>query len=144
MTPRTVFSQAALHGFGSFLSISTSNDYLEEVQTVLQGGTIIEETVSTSAEEADALGGDTTARNLHETVARETEDYLLKTWQRTGAAFEEVVGALFGALGYAATVTPPSADHGVDVIAHPDALGLERPFIKVQVKSGASSVGEPE
>jgi len=32
----------------------------------------------------------------------------------------------------------------VDVIAHPDALGLERPFIKVQVKSGTSPVGEPE
>lgn len=41
-------------------------------------------------------------------------------------------------------MTQASVDHGVDVIAHPDALGLERPFIKVQVKSGTSSIGEPE
>jgi restriction system protein len=34
--PRTVFSQAALHSFGSFLSVSTSDDYLEEVQEVLE------------------------------------------------------------------------------------------------------------
>ena len=32
----------------------------------------------------------------------------------------------------------------VDVIAHPDPLGIETPFIKVQVKSGSSSIGEPD
>ena len=69
---------------------------------------------------------------------------MLKSWQWTGASFEQVVGAVFEALGYTATVTQASADHGVDVIAHPDALGLERPYIKVQVKSGMGSVGEPD
>ena len=33
---------------------------------------------------------------------------------------------------------------GVDVIAHPDPLGLEQPFVKVQVKSGTSTIGEPD
>ena len=33
VVPRTTFSLDALHSFGSFLSVSTSNDYLEEVQT---------------------------------------------------------------------------------------------------------------
>ena len=144
VVPRTTFSQAALHSFGSFSSVSTSNDYLEEVQTVLQGGTLVEEPPPVPTEEADVLDNGATARNNYETVTQETEDYLLKAWQRTGVAFEQVVRAVFEALGYTATVTQASADHGVDVIAHPDALGLERPFIKVQVKSGMGSIGEPE
>lgn len=142
--PRTAFSQAALHSFGAFLAVSTSNDYLEEVQLVLQGETMIEKPIVSPAEEMDDADGEATAKNLYEAAAQETEDYLLKAWQKTGATFEEVVGAVFEALGYTATVTQASVDHGVDVIAHPDALGLERPYIKVQVKSGLSSIGEPE
>ncbi|MGI8911587.1 MAG: restriction endonuclease [Rubrobacteraceae bacterium] len=144
VVPRTTFSQAALHSFGSFSSVSTSNDYLEEVQTVLQGGTLVEEPPSVPTEEADVLDNGATAQNNYETVTQETEDYLRKAWQRTGVTFEQVVRAVFEALGYTATVTQASVDHGVDVIAHPDALGLERPFIKVQVKSGMGSIGEPE
>ena len=143
VVPRTVFSQAALHSFGSFLSVSTSDDYLEEVLAVLAGEPVADEPTP-SAEIADTGEEGATARNLYETAAQETEDYLLKAWQRTGAEFEHVVGAVFEALGYTATVTSASGDHGFDVIAHPDPLGLERPFIKVQVKSGTSSVGEPE
>ncbi len=141
--PRTSFSQAALHSFGSFLSVSTSNDYLEEVQAVLRGESLIQEPVS-SAEEDEVEEEEVAAQNLFKTATQETEDYLLKAWQRTGSAFEHVVAATFEALGYTAIVTPPSGDHGVDIIAHPDPLGLERPFIKVQVKSGTSAVGEPE
>ncbi len=136
VVPRTAFSQAALHSFGAFLTVSTSNDYLEEMQLVLQGETMIADPLASPTEEIDDADNKATAQNLYEAAAQETEDYLLKAWQKTGAAFEEVVGAVFEALGYTATVTQISADHGVDVIAHPDALGLVRPYIKVQVKSG--------
>ena len=37
IVPRTVFSQSALHSFGSFLTVSTSDDHLEEVEAVLSG-----------------------------------------------------------------------------------------------------------
>lgn len=144
IVPRTMFSQAALHSFGSFSSVSTSNDYLEEVQTVIQEEATFEEPLTSPPEETNAFDNEVAAQNIYDTVTQETEDYLLKAWQRTGVAFEQVVGAVFEALGYTATVTPASVDHGVDVIAYPDALGLEKPFIKVQVKSGMSSVGEPE
>lgn len=140
--PRTAFSQAALHSFGSFLSVSTSTDYMEEVQAVLAGGTAPVSASSPLQEDLEL--DDEAAVNLFETAHQETEDFLLKTWQRTGAAFEHVVAGVFEALGYTATVTPPSGDHGVDVIAHPDPLGLHRPLIKIQVKSGTGSVGEPE
>jgi|GEM_PF-137092 len=143
--PRTAFSQAALHSFGSFLTISRSDDHLEEVLAVLAGESSPLTTVPvTLGDDADESGEPDAARNLYETASQETEDYLLRTWLRTGHAFEHVVAAVFEAMGYTATVTQASGDHGVDVIAHPDPLGLERPYIKIQAKSGTSSIGGPE
>jgi len=150
VVPRTVFTSAARHSFGAFLAVSTSNDHLEEVQAVLLDESIdeqserVEQLVPEPPIETDSGDDGETVQDLYETVTQETEDHLLTTWQQTGAAFEEVVAAVFEAMGYTATVTQASGDHGVDVIAHPDALGLERPYIKVQVKSGIGSVGEPE
>ena len=142
IVPRTIFSQPALHSFGSFLSVSTSDDYLEEVQAVLRGDT-------TARPEPDPTESETfydveSTADLYQTASQETEDYLLKSWRRTGSSFEGVVAAVFEAMGYTAKVTPPSGDHGIDVIAHPDPLGMEPPTIKIQVKSGDGSVGEPE
>lgn len=142
--PRTTFTQAALHSFGSFMSVSTSNDYLEEVIAVLRGEVPPEGTDEASGEWAADLEEEGEGVNLYEEALQETEDYLLKAWRRSGTAFEHVVAAVFEALGYSATVTPGSGDGGVDVIAHPDPLGLETPFIKIQAKSGTGTVGEPE
>ena len=48
--------------------------------------------------------------------------------------FEELVAALLRSMGYFARRTEQGPDRGVDVIAQSDALGLESPRIKVQVK----------
>lgn len=40
-------------------------------------------------------------------------------------------------------VSPEGPDGGIDVLAHKDELGFEPPIIKVQVKSGDGSVGDP-
>lgn len=48
------------------------------------------------------------------------------------------------AVGYQARVTPYSQDGGVDVIAHRDPLGVERPLIKVQCKHRTGTIGGPE
>lgn len=137
---RTEFSQPALHSFGSFMSVSSSNDYLDEVIAVLKG----ESWVSSNVVGDESAEEETEGISLYETATQETEDYLLKAWQRRGSHFEEVVAAVFEAIGYTTCVTPETGDHGIDIIAHPDPLGLEKPFVKVQVKSGTGSVGEPE
>jgi restriction system protein len=142
--PRTAFSQDALHSFGSALSVSTSGDHLEEVRAVLRGDQVApspEVGLNQGTELADEDAE--LAPNQYENVRLETEDFLLKQWQRTGFDFEHVVAAVLRAIGYTATVTQKSGDHGVDVIAHPDPLGLQKPYIKVQAKSGTSTVGEP-
>lgn len=139
IVPRTAFSQAALNSFGAFLTVSTSNDHLEEVNAVLKGKDMPGVQV-----DDDGVADDEEFAGLDEQATQATEDYLLKAWQRTGVHFEGVVAAVFRAMGYTAFVTAPSGDHGVDVIAHPDALGIEKPYVKVQVKSGTSTIGEPD
>jgi len=47
-------------------------------------------------------------------------------------------------MGYHARVTQKSADGGVDVIAHRDELGFERPVIKVQCKQTIATIGRPD
>ena len=146
--PRTVFTQPALHSFGSLSSVSTSDDFLDEFLGIALGtdlpggknGTLAE----MGADGVAASDDDDESFDLYETAVQETEDYLLKEWHRSGTAFEHVVAAVMEAIGYTATVTSPSNDHSVDVIAHPDPLGLAAPFIKMQVKSGTEKAGEPE
>jgi restriction system protein len=164
--PRIVFSEAALHSFGSFSSVSTSDEHLEEVLAVLskevgvglptptgrvtsaKAGHGSEPTKGDSATSrleplVDAVTPPADAVNLAERAVEETKDYLLRQWSRTGTDFEEVVAAVFRAMGYTATTQQGTHDLGVDVIAHPDPLGVEPPLIKVQCKSGTGSVGGP-
>ncbi len=143
--PRTLFSKTALHSFGSFSTVSTSNDFLEETISVLaEEPHEIQVLTESVADEPLVDNEENDARQLFENAMLETEDFLLKSWVRTGAAFEHVVAAVLKAIGYTAKVTRASGDHGVDVIAHPDPLGLEQPFVKIQVKSGSSTIGEPD
>ena len=138
IVPRTAFSQPVLNSFGAFLTVSTSNDHLEEVKAILDG----KDTEAILVDD-NKVADDEEFVALDEQATQATEDYLLKAWQRTGVHFEQVVAAVFRAMGYTAFVTHPSGDHGVDVIAHPDPLEIERPYVKVQVKSGTSTIGEP-
>lgn len=49
--------------------------------------------------------------------------------------FQDLVGHLFQGMGYTVPyVTPKGPDGGVDVIAHKDAIGIDGPLIKIQVK----------
>jgi restriction system protein len=53
--------------------------------------------------------------------------------------FQQLVADLIVAMGYFVSwVSPRGKDGGVDIIAHPDALGMSLPRIKVQVKKRIS------
>ncbi|MFN8815543.1 MAG: restriction endonuclease [bacterium] len=146
--------------------MSTSDEHLEEVISVLaKEAGVASPTVTgrvapskpeygtdpQSAARAAAVvtyGGDAVvppadAFNLAERAVEETKDYLLRQWSRTGTDFEEVVAAVFRAMGYTATTQQGTHDLGVDVVAHPDPLGVQPPIIKIQCKSGTGSVGGP-
>lgn len=52
--------------------------------------------------------------------------------------FQDLIAALLAALGYYIIwVAPPGPDHGVDILATTDPLGVHQPRLKVQVKRHA-------
>jgi restriction system protein len=145
--PRIAFSQDALHSFSSFTSVSTSDDYLEEVVSVLKNSSSTTSLVKMPKEVAP-LDVETNKVdehvNLAERAVEETEDYLIRQWTRTKQQFEKVVAAVFRAMGYTAHVQQGVHDLGVDVIAHPDPLGVQPPLLKIQAKSGTGKIGSKE
>jgi len=57
---------------------------------------------------------------------------------------QDLVAGLLQAMGYRTRVSERGPDQGVDIVAHPDALGFESPRIKVQVKHRRSPAGGPD
>jgi len=138
--------KGALRSFGSFTSISTADDHLDEVRNVLAG-----RPVSVKPTRPDALPADDEAEESEddaemaaEEVIQRTKDYLVRRWSQTKQDFEEVVAAVFRALGYTATTTRGTRDLGVDIVAHADPLGVTGPILKIECKSGTSSIGAPD
>ncbi len=60
------------------------------------------------------------------------------------AEMEELVAGLLRSMGYHASVTAKGPDGGRDVVAAPDALGLESPRIVAEVKHRKGSIGAPQ
>ena len=145
--PRIAFSQDALHGFGAFSSVSSSDNYLEEVITVLNGDKSASAPPSKTEDIPAFIAEPTPGEerlNLAERTIEETQDYLLRQWSRTAQKFEEVVASVFRAMGYTAQTQAGTHDLGVDVVAHPDPLGVKPPLLKIQAKSGTGRIGAKE
>lgn len=147
--PRVDFSPAALNAFGSFSSVCTADDHLDEVRSILAGEKALKQPTAPQVEVATTSEGETEeseaeAQHAAEQVTQATKDYLLRSWTRSKQDFEQVVAATFRAHGYTAQVGPGTHDLGVDVVAHRDLLGIDPPILKIQCKSGTTSVGAPE
>lgn len=56
---------------------------------------------------------------------------------------ERLVAGMLEAMGYCARVMPKGPDGGRDVVASPDALGLESPRIVAEVKHRKGAMGAP-
>lgn len=133
--PRTKFSQSALYEIGSALSLFQVKNFADEFRAALSGETYVAPLTEDEAVAAVVMESE-----------QSTEDFVLKrlAHEFKGHALEHFVAHLLEAMGFRARVTKKSGDGGVDIIAHKDALGLEPPIIKVQVKSTEGSIGEPE
>ena len=62
------------------------------------------------------------------------------TWQEMQA----LVAGILRAMGYKTRISPDGRDRGKDIIASPDALGLEHPRIFVEVKHRKEQMGAPD
>lgn len=111
-------------------------------RAVLNGQTV---PIPTSAT-APALAGSTAPPLIADNIEDITRDFILSqlSLHLKGHPLAAFVAHLFETMGYRTQISPPGADGGVDIVAHKDEFALLPPIIKVQVKSGSSSVGGPE
>lgn len=145
--PRERFSSGCLYEIGSALSVYTIKEHKEELLAVLGGeaaapgaGAPVEEPLVTELEPVSEDEPDV------ERISELTGDFILKEFNTTlkGHDFARFCGWLFEALGYSARVSPPGADGGIDIVATKDPLGVERPLLKVQCKSGSGAISSSD
>lgn len=133
--PRTHFSQGGLYEIGSAMSLFAVKNYADEFRAALEG----------KAAAPAPVAQDETVAAVAEDIEITTRDFVLKrlAQELKGHPFSEFVAHLLNAMGYRTRVSPEGPDGGIDIVAHKDELGFEPPIIKVQVKSGEGSIGDP-
>jgi restriction system protein len=126
---RDEFTTSTKNTLGSTLTVFSLDDCLDEITTVLSG-----EKPEEPEEDEDTVPFvdevENQADELISDILANMDPYV----------FEELVAAVLRAMGYHAKKTRDSQDRGIDVIAHPDSLGFEEPYIKVQVKRQQAKV----
>jgi restriction system protein len=130
---RDEFTTSTKNTLGSTLTVFSLDDCIDEITGVLSG-----ETPDESEEEEDTVP-------FVDEVENQADELISDILANMDPfVFEELVAAVLRAMGYHAKKTPDSHDRGIDVVAHPDSLGFESPYIKAQVKRQQSKVGSPE
>lgn len=144
--PRNDFSQSALNEIGSAVTLFKvkrhAGEFLNKVGIAVDGAAV--EAVADPLEEA--ADDDTATVAVSRQAEETTGDFVIRriVGGMSGYEFEAFVAHLMECMGYRARVTPKSADGGVDVIAHMDALGFQPPIVKVQCKRRTEQTSRPD
>lgn len=137
--PRDDFSSGSLYEVGSALSVFTIKEHRNELLARLDGQS--ESTTSVEMAIPDPVDLEPVSEDEPdvERISALTGDFILKTFNTNlkGHGFAKFCGWLLEALGYSVRVSEPGADGGIDIVATEDPLGVSRPLLKVQCKSGS-------
>jgi restriction system protein len=133
--PRLKFSQGALYEIGSALSLFQIKNYADEFRAFAEG----------KPADSPTVVDDVTVAAVAEDIEETTRDFILTrlSQELKGLPLEEFIAHLLQCMGYHARQTRRN-EPSVDLIAHKDALGIEPPIIKVQVKSGDGAVTDKD
>ncbi len=144
--PRDRFSSGCLYEVGSALSVYTIKEHKAELLAALGDDTVPTPEVVAEQPRVPELEPVSEDEPDVERISELTGDFILKEFNTTlkGHDFAGFCGWLFEALGYSARVSPPGADGGIDIVATKDPLGVERPLLKIQCKSGSGAIGSSD
>ncbi|MBL7202063.1 MAG: restriction endonuclease [Anaerolineae bacterium] len=130
---RDDFGPQARNSMGSTLTVFNLDDYLDQIHSLATG------------EEVGAPDEEEEAPPFYEEVKARADELIADTVSHLDPYdFQDLEAALLRALGFRAVSASPGPDRGVDIVAHPDPLGFERPRIKAQVKHRQGAAGGPE
>ena len=146
--PRSAVKQDLLYSLGAFLTVCevSRNEGAERLRHLLEHGT--DPGAQETAEQVAAViapGSDTpdasSAQVDLEQAARDRISTIVAE-QFAGHPLADLVAQILAADGYVCTVSPPGADGGADILAGRGPLGLDQPWLVVQVKSQPTPVGD--
>lgn len=134
--PRDGFSAPARNSMGSSLTVFNLDEHLAEIHQAVSAET----TSAPPDETADE------APPFFEEVKARADELIADLISRLAPYdFQDLVAAVLRAMGFRAVSSLPGPDRGVDIVAHRDPFGFDRPRIKVQVKHRqGSAVSGPE
>jgi restriction system protein len=134
----TQLTQGARYELGSAMSFFQLKNFADEWRALLVGKS---PPVITPIDQEDP-----TVSIVAEEIEELTRDFIVNrlAQELKGHPFAQFVAHLLGTMGYRTRVSPEGPDGGIDIIAHKDELGFEPPIVKVQVKSGAGNIGQPD
>lgn len=138
--PRDVLSPSSKNSLGGIQTIFAVSD---EVMADLTNAARDKSVVASN----DPAIDDNDATNDEETLAATYDNGIELIKDRVNQLdwedMERLVAGLLKAMGYCARVMPKGPDGGRDVVASPDALGLESPLIVAEVKHRKGAMGAP-
>lgn len=138
--PRDVLSPSSKNSLGGIQTIFAVSD---EVMADLTNAARDKSVVASN----DPAIDDNDATNDEETLAATYDNGIELIKDRVNQLdwedMERLVAGLLKAMGYCARVMPKGPDGGRDVVASPDALGLESPRIVAEVKHRKGAMGAP-
>lgn len=138
--PRDVLSPSSKNSLGGIQTIFAVSD---EVMADLTNAARDKSVVASN----DPAIDDNDATNDEETLAATYDNGIELIKDRVNQLdwedMERLVAGLLKAMGYCARVMPKGPDGGRDVVASPDALGLESPRIVAEVKHRKGTMGAP-
>jgi restriction system protein len=122
---RDMFSNPAKNSLGSALTVFKVDEHLDEISKIATNGKL---ELDDEQQEEELLP-------FYDDVKAKADELISDRISHLGAfEMQDLVAALLRAMGYRAVSVKPGPDRGVDIEASPDALGFEKPRVKVQVK----------
>jgi restriction system protein len=135
---RDAFDQDLLYSFGAFLTFGRvrREDAEARILAAMRG-----EVPQAVRSQDDEPAAELEEAPDVESIAREQLRQHV-TQHFAGNDLARLVAAVLEAKGYTVSVSPPGPDRGVDILAGVGALGLDRPRLAIQVKTGQAGVDE--
>jgi restriction system protein len=143
---RDELPQRVLYGLGSLLTVSKPS--AQDTLRAFLDGAPIAEADAQADNDLDSGSEDDPGSSveLYEDLRARTGELIQAlVADLDGYQTQDLVAGILRSLGYFTQVAPEGRDGGIDIVATKDALGVESPIIKVQVKARPntrSSAGE--
>jgi len=138
--PRDRFDQDILYSLGAFMTVCKihKNNAEERIKQMAENGWYAKPQTSVApGDESD----EETAIDLEEYIFDQISERIIQKFK--GHRMEGLINEILKAKGFTTYRSPEGADHGVDLLASPDALGFGSPKICIQVKTSDGPVDRP-